>query len=85
MKDEDTQRTEVMQFRVTPKERALIEKYANKDGVTVSQYVRGTLVMDMAIVQGDVQAMKIVFATIGKAASDSIKKKFSRSLAEEKA
>ncbi len=85
MKAEDAQKTEVIQFRATPKERALLEKHAKKDGLTVSEYVRATLIMEMATLGGDVEAMKIVFSVIGKAASDSIKKKFSRSLAEEKA
>ena len=88
MKAEDSERTEVVQFRVTPKERDLIEKYAKKDGFTVSQYVRGTLIMDMAVMQHDVEAMKIVFAFMrkaGKDAVDAFKKKLGRSLGEEKA
>lgn len=82
MKEEDAQRTEVMQFRVTPKEKDLIEKYAKKGGMTVSQYVRGTLIMEMATLEADVEAMKIVFKTIGKAAKDALKQRFSRTPAE---
>ncbi len=82
MKEEDAQRTEVMQFRVTPREKALIEKYAHKQDVTVSQYVRGSLIMEMATIEADVEAMKIVFKTIGKAAKDTLKQRFSRTPAE---
>ena len=85
MRSEESQRTEVMQFRVTPRERELIEKYAKKDGTTVSQYARATLIMEMATVQGDVEAMRIIFTTLGRIANESIRRRFSQALGEERA
>lgn len=58
-------------IRVSPKEKALIEKYAKKEGWTISEYVRATMVTDMAMMHQDVEAMKIVF--------DSAKQKLARS------
>ena len=60
-------RTELMQFKVTPKERELIEKCADKQGLSVSEYVRAAVIMDM-ILEGNVGAMKIAVDTIGRKA-----------------
>lgn len=48
-------------IRVSPKEKALIEKYAEKEGWTLSEYVRATMITDMAMMHHDVEAMKIIF------------------------
>jgi len=48
-------------IRVTPKEKALIDKYAGKEGWTISEYVRATMITDMAMMHQDVEAMKIIF------------------------
>ncbi len=53
--------------------------------MTVSDFVRATLIMEMATIGGDVEAMKIVFSVIRGAAANALKKKFARSLAEAKA
>ncbi|BFU93492.1 MAG: hypothetical protein NTNFB02_02140 [Nitrospira sp.] len=47
--------------RVSPKEKALLEKYAAQEGWSVSEYIRATMITDMAMMHQDVEAMKIVF------------------------
>jgi len=47
--------------RVSPKEKALMEKYATQEGWSVSEYIRATMITDMAMMHQDVNAMKIVF------------------------
>ena len=75
--DRDSGRTENIVFRVTPQEKALLEKYAKKEGWTVSEYVRATMLTDMAMMQQDVEAMKIVF----NSAKDKLAKKFNQKFA----
>lgn len=70
-------RTELMQFKVTPDERKLIEKTAKKQNLTVSEYVRGAVIMDM-ILEGEVGAMKIVVDTIGRKAVQALRKRADR-------
>lgn len=48
-------------IRVSPKEKALLEKYAAAEGWSVSEYIRATMITDMAMMHQDVDAMKIVF------------------------
>ena len=42
-------KTTMMQFRVAEDEKALIEKCAKKAGMTVSEYIRASLLMEMVI------------------------------------
>lgn len=70
-------RTELMQFKVTPKERDLIEKCAKKQGLSVSEYVRAAVIMDM-ILEGNVGAMKIAVDTIGRKAVQLLRKRADR-------
>jgi uncharacterized protein (DUF1778 family) len=67
-------KSELMQFKVTPEERKLIEKCAQKQDMTVSEYVRGCLLMEM-ILDGEVAAMKIVASTIGRKAVKALQKR----------
>jgi hypothetical protein len=67
-------RTELMQFKVAPEERKLIEKRAKNEGCTVSEYVRSALLMDM-ILEGEVEAMRIVVKTIGRKAVQALRKR----------
>lgn len=67
-------RTELMQFKVSPDERALIEKCAKKAKMTVSEYVRASLLMEM-VLDGEIQAMKIVATTIGRKAIKALEKR----------
>lgn len=67
-------RNELMQFKVTPQEKKLIEKTAEKQGCTVSEYVRSAILMDM-ILEGEVGAMKIVVDTIGRKAVQALRKR----------
>ena len=70
-------RTELMQFKVTPKEKELIETCAKKQGDTVSEYVRAAVLMDM-ILEGNVGAMKIAVDTIGRKAVQLLRKRADR-------
>jgi hypothetical protein len=70
-------RTELMQFKVTPKERELIEKCADKQDLSVSEYVRAAVLMDM-ILEGNVGAMKIAVDTIGRKAVQLLRKRADR-------
>jgi hypothetical protein len=70
-------RTELMQFKVTPEERKLIEDFAKKQGSTVSEYVRSAVIMDM-VLEGNVGAMKIVVNTVGRKAVQALRKRADR-------
>jgi hypothetical protein len=70
-------RTELMQFKVTPEERKLIEKVAKRQGMTVSEYVRASVIMDM-VLEGEVGAMKIVVDTVGRKAVQLLRKRADR-------
>ena len=70
-------RTELMQFKVTPDERKLIEQSAKKQGLSVSEYVRAAVIMDM-ILEGNVGAMKIAVDTIGRKAVQVLRKRADR-------
>ena len=70
-------RTELMQFKVTPEERKLIEKVAKKQETTVSEYVRAAVIMDM-VLEGEVGAMKVVVDSIGRKAVQVLIKRADR-------
>ena len=57
-------KTQMMQFRVTDEEKALIEKCAKKAGMTVSEYIRACMLMEM-IIDGETTALKIVGKALG--------------------
>jgi hypothetical protein len=64
-------KTQMMQFRVNDEEKALIEKCAKRSGMTVSEYIRASMLMQM-VVDGEMQALKIVGRTIGMKAMDAL-------------
>ena len=64
-KDADSGRTENIVVRVTPREKALLEKCAKEEGCGVSEFMRGAAIIDMAT-SGNVEAMKIAFSSVGK-------------------
>jgi hypothetical protein len=70
-------RTEVVQFTVTPEERKLIEKCAKREDVTVSEYVRSCMLMEM-VLDGEIGAMKIVAESIGRKAVQALRKRADR-------
>lgn len=72
-----TARTELMQFKVTPEERTLIEACAKKQGASVSEYVRSCVIMEM-VLDGEVKAMKIVVDSIGRKAVQALRKRADR-------
>ena len=61
MKHDSDPLTVNLVIRVSPKEKALLDKYAQKEGWTLSEYVRATMITDMAMMHQDVEAMKIIF------------------------
>jgi ApbE superfamily uncharacterized protein (UPF0280 family) len=67
-------KSEMMQFKVFPQERLLIEKCAKKQKMTVSEYIRASLLMEM-VLDGEVGAMKIVAGTIGRKAVKALQKR----------
>ena len=68
------QRSELMQFKVTPEERKIIEKRAKKEGTSTSNYIRGCVLMEM-VLDGDFQAMKIVGAEVGRKVWQGLRKR----------
>ncbi|HXX75805.1 MAG TPA: DUF6290 family protein [Nitrospiraceae bacterium] len=75
-------KTQMLQFRVNDEEKALIEKCAKKEGMTVSEYVRASMLMSM-VMDGELQALKIIGRTIGLKAMDSLNRRLRTSLNEE--
>ena len=67
-------KTQMMQFRVNDQEKALIEKCAKKAGMTVSEYIRACMLMEM-VVDGELQALKIIGRTIGMKAMDALSRR----------
>lgn len=67
-------KTTMMQFRVNDEEKALIEKCAKKEGMTVSEYIRASMLMSM-VMDGEVQALKIIGRTIGMKAMDALSRR----------
>ncbi|MDZ4733655.1 MAG: DUF6290 family protein [Nitrospirota bacterium] len=74
--------TQMMQFRVNDEEKALIEKCAKKAGMTVSEYIRACMLMEM-VVDGEIQALKIIGRTIGMKAMDSLSRRLKSKPVEE--
>jgi len=67
-------KTQMMQFRVTNEEKALIEKCAEKARMTVSEYIRACMLMEM-VVDGEMKALKIIGRTIGMKAMDALSRR----------
>jgi len=67
-------KTQMMQFRVNDEEKALIEKCAKKAGMTVSEYIRACMLMEM-VIDGELQALRIIGRTIGMKAMDALSRR----------
>lgn len=67
-------RSELMQFKVTPEEKKIIERRANKEGTTTSNYIRGCVLMEM-VLDGDFEAMKVVGAEVGRKVWQGLRKR----------
>lgn len=67
-------RSELMQFKVTPEEKRIIERRAKKEGVTASNYIRGCVLMEM-VLDGDFEAMKVVGAEVGRKVWQGLRKR----------
>ena len=66
-------KTQMMQFRVSEEEKALIEKCAKKQNLTVAQYIRGSMVMQM-LLEGEAAAVKVVGRALGDKAREVFRK-----------
>jgi antitoxin component of RelBE/YafQ-DinJ toxin-antitoxin module len=75
-------KTQMMQFRVTDDEKALIEKCAAKSGMTVSEYIRACMLMEMMI-DGEIQAMKIIGRALGVKAMDALRRRLKATAGQE--
>ena len=58
-------KTLMMQFRVSEQEKALIEKCATKSNMTVSEYIRACMLMEM-MMDGETEAVKIIGKALGQ-------------------
>ena len=67
-------RTELMQFKVTPEEKRIIERRAKKEGTNTSSYIRGCVLMEM-VLDGDFEAMKVVGAEVGRKVWQGLRKR----------
>ena len=67
-------KTQMMQFRVTDEEKALIEKCAQKADMTVTEYIRASMLMEM-IIDGEPQALKIVGRVMGEKALEVLSRR----------
>ena len=67
-------KTLMMQFRVTDEEKDLIEKCAEKARMTVSEYIRACMLMEM-VVDGEMKALKVIGRTIGIKAMDAMSRR----------
>ena len=83
--EENAVKTQVMQFRVSDEEKALIEKCAKKAGRSVSDYIRVSMLMEM-VIDGEPSAFKILLKSLGAGAMEAIKERlrFGESSGEEK-
>lgn len=70
-------RTEVVGFKVTPKEKELIERHAEKAGMVVNQYLRATILISMAL-EGNIDAMKIVFTGVREGFAEALADKLEK-------
>lgn len=66
-------RTQMLQFRVTDEEKTLIEKCAKKEGMTVAEYIRVCMIMEMAMT-GEAEAIKIIGRSIRDKAKEALKR-----------
>src|SRR5437870_716522 len=62
--------TENIVIRVSQKEKGMIARCAEKEGVTVSQYGRAVMLTDLAMIQGDREAIKMLLVKAQQAARD---------------
>ena len=70
-------RSELMQFKVTPEERRVIEKRAAKEGYAVSEYVRVCVLMEMCL-DGDFEAFRLVGKEVGRKILKGVRKRADR-------
>lgn len=67
-----------LQFMVTEHEKALIEKVAKQEDTTVSKYVRGCVLMSMAL-DGNTEAIKLIATIVQDKSLAALRRQFSRS------
>ena len=62
----------VVNFKVTAAEQKMIERNAKKAGMTVSDYVRTTLYLDM-VMAGDLEAVRLVGGKLRDRLAEKVK------------
>jgi len=67
-------KTQMMQFRVTDEEKALIETCAKKAKMTVSEYIQASMLMEM-VIDGELKVFKIIGRTIRMKAIDALNRR----------
>jgi putative IMPACT (imprinted ancient) family translation regulator len=70
----DSTKTENLVFRVTHQEKALLEKCAKKYDISVSRYIRNSMLMEMML-DGEMEAFKILVKLMGSKAVEAFKRK----------
>lgn len=71
-KERNEDRTVLVNFKVTPYEKELIENDAKKRGLTVAQLIRGNLFMGM-VMDGNVDVLKYVSSVALAEMTDKMK------------
>lgn len=67
-------KTQMMQFRMTDEEKALIEMCAKKAKMMVSEYIRASMLMEM-VIDGEVEALQITGRMIGMKVMDALSRR----------
>ncbi len=62
----------VVNFKVTVAEQKMIERHAKKAGMTVSDYIRTTLYLDM-VMAGDIEAIRLVGGKLRDRLAEKVK------------
>lgn len=71
------ERKEIITFKVSSREKALIEKYAEREGCSVSDCIRTATFMDM-VLGGYIEGIKYVGSVLAHELSKSLRSKFQR-------
>lgn len=62
----------VMNFKVTPRLKAIIESHAKRKKMAVSEYMREAILFDM-LISGNIDAFKYVVSGVGEKVSGSMR------------
>ncbi len=68
----EKERMVIVNFKVTEREQKMIERHAKKAGMTVSEYARTTLYLDM-VLAGDMEAIRFVLGKLRGRMAEKVK------------